>query len=345
MQMFDVHREQGAILIYIGDLDILDYAAHVQSNIAPNNTVVECLGSNIEENFYDTREKGLANASNGSDSTYMVGSDEREENVVNAELVSVSQLDMEEYSNMTNDEYAEYMGLKHSGKIVELECHVARKSGWRIHASPFNETVAFQIKTLKGTPHVCTWSSKNKSANSRWISRNYTREIGHGKKIDVMGLKSTVKRKFKVDISTAQVYRARNKAIESIQVVTTLNVPQEGGNILNKETRKGRGRSTSEGWRENERERGNYSSGRNCKERGIFIGIRNGRGRGYGGEKKDHNGPLCWFGNWNGIGLSRMSQFRHMNQANVVARTRNPDQRFDHVYSSSRIVSCNFVFS
>ncbi|KAI5667882.1 hypothetical protein M9H77_17735 [Catharanthus roseus] len=344
-------------------------------------------------------------------------------------------------------------------------------------------------------------SFKNKSANSGWISRNYIREIGHGKKIDVMGLKAAIKRKFKVGISTAQVYRAREKAIESIQgerqqqywrlfdycetlkaknpetvanlvvdrgqpilsmlvsirrqlmnrlqeksrsilksnkqkiidfeavkagngawevtefekayvwdmtavpcvhactaivhdgqeptsfchpcynvetyksayqhiivpnpeqmhwlkttneeevpppikrppgrpkkqrrksldeqqpnqsrvylkgsqghftlwpcrpnkrkrtrgqddfvrtttaaVVTTPNVPQEvGNNILNKETRKGRGRNTSEGRRENERERGNYSSGRNCKERRNFTSVRNGRGRRYGGGKK-----------------------------------------------------------
>lgn len=66
--MLVFHIEQGIILIYIGDLDNMEYDAHVQSNAAPNNMVVECLRSIIEESFCDTHEKGLANANDESDS-------------------------------------------------------------------------------------------------------------------------------------------------------------------------------------------------------------------------------------------------------------------------------------
>ncbi|KAI5663808.1 hypothetical protein M9H77_23131 [Catharanthus roseus] len=90
--MLVFHIEQGIILIYIGDLDNMEYDAHVQSNAAPNNMVVECLRSIIEESFCDTHEKGI------------------------------SPLDKEEYSNVTNDEYVEYMGFNHSCKILEMEC-------------------------------------------------------------------------------------------------------------------------------------------------------------------------------------------------------------------------------
>ncbi|KAI5658327.1 hypothetical protein M9H77_27120 [Catharanthus roseus] len=324
MQMFDIHREQGTILIYIGDLDNLDYAANVQSNFAPNNTIVECLGSNIEESFYDSHEKGLDDASDGSDSTCMVWSDESdsehdsdfdffldgddltddhntlgEENVVNTELVGVSQLDMEEYSNMTNDEYVEYMGLKHSGKIVELECmsddeclEAAYDLDIEHSLDKFPDVETYKRAyqhIIMPIPEQMHWL---KTTNEKVVPPPIKRLPDRPKKQKKKSLGEPNKRKRTRDQD--EFVRTTTPA-----VVTTTNVPQEVENILNKETRKGEGGIQVT----DEEKMGNSSSGRNCKERGNFTGVRNGRGRGYGGEKKGSQWSIMWV-SWSQVSSS-----------------------------------------
>ncbi|KAL3508263.1 hypothetical protein ACH5RR_027664 [Cinchona calisaya] len=100
-----------------------------------------------------------------------------------------------------------------SNKVIAI-CR--RKCGWKIYASYYRGTKAFQIKSIKGTPHRCPWSFKNMSANSRWLANNFSKELCDDPKWDLKGFKRTVKRRFKLHSSKYQIYRAKNHALAAI---------------------------------------------------------------------------------------------------------------------------------
>ncbi|KAL3523040.1 hypothetical protein ACH5RR_015874 [Cinchona calisaya] len=92
-----------------------------------------------------------------------------------------------------------------------------KNCGWRIHASKFRGSLTFQIKTLDGIPHRCPWSYKNKSANSRGLAQKFIRQIANDPSIRVRNFKQTVKDKLNINVSDNQLYRAKSKAIRTIQ--------------------------------------------------------------------------------------------------------------------------------
>ncbi|KAL3503823.1 hypothetical protein ACH5RR_033664 [Cinchona calisaya] len=100
-----------------------------------------------------------------------------------------------------------------SNKVIAI-CH--RKCGWKIYASYYRGTKAFQIKSIKGTPHRCPWSFKNMSANSRWLANNFSKELCDDPKWDLKGFKRPVRKRFKLHSSKYQIYRAKNHALAAI---------------------------------------------------------------------------------------------------------------------------------
>ena len=55
----------------------------------------------------------------------------------------------------------------------------ARECRRKIYASYFRGEKYFQIKFIKGTPHTCPLSYKNKAANARWLSEIFVNEIAN----------------------------------------------------------------------------------------------------------------------------------------------------------------------
>ncbi|KAL3528106.1 hypothetical protein ACH5RR_012762 [Cinchona calisaya] len=66
-------------------------------------------------------------------------------------------------------------------------------------------------------PHRCPWSYKNKSANSRWLAQKVIRQIANDPSIRVRNFKQTIKDNFNINVSDNQLYRAKSKAIRTIQ--------------------------------------------------------------------------------------------------------------------------------
>lgn len=94
----------------------------------------------------------------------------------------------------------------------------ANNCGWRVDAAGHNGSkVSLQIKSIKGVPHECPWSFKNRFANSRWLSKVFLNEIVDHPELKPKGFKKDIKKKFKVNCTNSQVYRAKNMANESVK--------------------------------------------------------------------------------------------------------------------------------
>lgn len=65
----------------------------------------------------------------------------------------------------------EFTFLKNEGHRVTPICK--NKCGWRIHASYFQDTNSFQIKSLKCHPCQFPRQYRIRHANSAWLSRTY----------------------------------------------------------------------------------------------------------------------------------------------------------------------------
>ncbi|KAL3498355.1 hypothetical protein ACH5RR_041087 [Cinchona calisaya] len=109
----------------------------------------------------------------------------------------------------------EFKCTKNDNDRVTATC--VKNCGWRIHASKFRGSLTFQIKTLDGIPHRCPWVYKNKSANSRWLAQKFIKQIANDPSIRVRNFKQTVKDKFNINVYENQLYRAKSKAIRTIQ--------------------------------------------------------------------------------------------------------------------------------
>ncbi|KAL3498461.1 hypothetical protein ACH5RR_041193 [Cinchona calisaya] len=92
-----------------------------------------------------------------------------------------------------------------------------RNCGWRIHASFYRGTKAFQVKSIRGTPHRCPWSYNNRSASAKWLCNNFHKELADDPEWRLKGFRKTIRRRFKLHVSKWKIYRAKNQSIQSIQ--------------------------------------------------------------------------------------------------------------------------------
>lgn len=109
----------------------------------------------------------------------------------------------------------DFVFLKNEGNRVTVKCK--NDCGWRLHASFFQDTTAFQIKSLKNHPCSCPRQYKVKHANSSWISRKYTDRLMDDPNWKISAMRKAVKRDWMMNVSDSQVYRAKRRALEAIE--------------------------------------------------------------------------------------------------------------------------------
>ncbi|KAG5533218.1 hypothetical protein RHGRI_027431 [Rhododendron griersonianum] len=109
----------------------------------------------------------------------------------------------------------EFKFLKNEGHRVTAKCK--NDCGWRIHASYFEDTTSFQIKSLKCHPCQCPRQYRIRHANSCWLSRTYIDRLRDDPNWKLSAIRKAAKRDHMVDMSDSQVYRAKRKALQEIE--------------------------------------------------------------------------------------------------------------------------------
>ncbi|XP_077242582.1 uncharacterized protein LOC143883104 [Tasmannia lanceolata] len=102
----------------------------------------------------------------------------------------------------------DYMFVKNETSRVTTICK--SKCGWRIHTSPMQMGEGFQIKSYVPT-HKCPRSYQNHQVTSSWLSSKYLEKIRDDPNWNVHAIRKSVKRDFKVDVSKAKIYRAKEE--------------------------------------------------------------------------------------------------------------------------------------
>ncbi|KAL3529236.1 hypothetical protein ACH5RR_008558 [Cinchona calisaya] len=85
-----------------------------------------------------------------------------------------------------------------------------RNSRWRIHASFYHKTKAFQVKSIHGTPHWCPWSYNSRSPSAKWLCNNFHKELADDREWRLKGFRRIIRRRFKLHVSKWKIYRAKN---------------------------------------------------------------------------------------------------------------------------------------
>ncbi|KAL0320209.1 UNVERIFIED_CONTAM: hypothetical protein Sradi_5282400 [Sesamum radiatum] len=86
---------------------------------------------------------------------------------------------------------------------------------WRIHASPLADGVTFHIKTYVPN-HTCVRSYATGEASPEWIAEKIENVLRENPGMKPRGIRNELK-KFGVNPQYMQIYRARKKAMESIE--------------------------------------------------------------------------------------------------------------------------------
>ncbi|KAK4404611.1 hypothetical protein Sango_0829700 [Sesamum angolense] len=99
-------------------------------------------------------------------------------------------------------------------KRVTAHCSV-KDFPWRVHASPLVDGVTFQVKTYVPN-HTCVRSDPTKEASAEWIASKIESVLRENPGMKVRGIRNELK-KFGVNPQYMQIYRAKKKAMESIE--------------------------------------------------------------------------------------------------------------------------------
>ncbi|KAG5540565.1 hypothetical protein RHGRI_020696 [Rhododendron griersonianum] len=108
-----------------------------------------------------------------------------------------------------------FVFLKNEGDRVTVKCK--NECGWRVHASFFQDTKAFQIKSLLNHPCQCPRVYKFGHANSAWLARTYMDRLVDDPHWKVSALRRAAKRDHMVEVSDSQAYKAKKRALETIE--------------------------------------------------------------------------------------------------------------------------------
>ncbi|KAG8371285.1 hypothetical protein BUALT_Bualt13G0071600 [Buddleja alternifolia] len=100
-----------------------------------------------------------------------------------------------------------------SGRII-MTCK-NQNCKWRLHASAIQNTIIFQIKSLKGE-HSCAKTFNNKLAKSSYIAKRLEQMIRDNPHVSNDQLRNAINRKCGVEVSSAKVSRAKREAIDKI---------------------------------------------------------------------------------------------------------------------------------
>ncbi|KAK4393965.1 hypothetical protein Sango_1867300 [Sesamum angolense] len=106
------------------------------------------------------------------------------------------------------------MRMRNEKTRVTGHCSV-KHCPWRIHASPLADGVTFQIKTYVPN-HTCVRSDATKEASVEWIAGKIENVLRENPGMKPRGIKNELK-KYGVNPQYMQIYRARKKAMGSIE--------------------------------------------------------------------------------------------------------------------------------
>ncbi|KAK4391754.1 hypothetical protein Sango_1953200 [Sesamum angolense] len=106
------------------------------------------------------------------------------------------------------------MRMRNEKTRVTGHCSV-KDCPWRIHASPLADGVTFQIKTYVPN-HTCVRSDATKEASVEWIAGKIENVLRENPGMKPRGIKNELK-KYGVNPQYMQIYRARKKAMGSIE--------------------------------------------------------------------------------------------------------------------------------
>ncbi|KAI8566916.1 hypothetical protein RHMOL_Rhmol02G0079600 [Rhododendron molle] len=109
----------------------------------------------------------------------------------------------------------EFTFVKNDGDRVTAVC--SNGCGWRVHASYFQNTKSFQIKSLVNHPCNCPRQYRLRHANSAWLARTYMDRLIDDPNWKVSALRKAAKREHMVEVSDSQAYRAKKRALEAIE--------------------------------------------------------------------------------------------------------------------------------
>ncbi|KAL0442115.1 UNVERIFIED_CONTAM: hypothetical protein Sradi_0150400 [Sesamum radiatum] len=106
------------------------------------------------------------------------------------------------------------MRMRNEKKRVTAYCSV-KDYPWRVHASPLADGVTFQVKTYVPN-HTCVRSDPTKEASAEWIASKIESVLRENPGMKTRGIRNELK-KFGVNPLYMQIYRAKKKAMESIE--------------------------------------------------------------------------------------------------------------------------------
>lgn len=113
----------------------------------------------------------------------------------------------------------QYKYVKNESRRVTVKC---KDEGgeppcqWRLHASRVGRTTTYQIKKLNGE-HSCPRVYHNQWASAEWLAKKYVVEINDDPDWKVKAMQNDVRRKWMLDVSDMQIYRAKRKALEMVE--------------------------------------------------------------------------------------------------------------------------------
>ncbi|KAL3529192.1 hypothetical protein ACH5RR_008514 [Cinchona calisaya] len=178
--------------------------------------------------------------------------------------------------------------IKNNQDKVTVIC--IRNCGWRIHASFYRGTKAFQVKSICGTPHRCPWSYNSRSASAKRLCNNFHKELADDREWRLKGFRGQL-----------EEGRGTGRGVSGRRVRRVARGKGAGRNVSNNPTGWGRGNSGSlngraRGGSSNINGTGKSASGRaTAKKRGFSTsGARGGRGR---GRNCPNPGPYSTIGN------------------------------------------------
>ncbi|KAL0333133.1 UNVERIFIED_CONTAM: hypothetical protein Scaly_2214800 [Sesamum calycinum] len=135
----------------------------------------------------------------------------RNENRVEFDVVEIG---MMYYCETGQKEGFKVMRMRNEKKRVTAHCSV-KDCPWRVHASPLADGVTFQVKTYVPN-HTCVRSDPTKEASAEWIASKIESVLRENPGMKARGIRNELK-KFGVNPQYMQIYRAKKKAMESIE--------------------------------------------------------------------------------------------------------------------------------
>ncbi|KAL0346005.1 UNVERIFIED_CONTAM: hypothetical protein Sradi_4431800 [Sesamum radiatum] len=190
----------------------------VNMDISNDNDVLSMFGRNVNRVFFDVFVE-LANEERESGDESMEKSGDESGNESMEEFGDK----IEETNNQTGVVSEDEMSIIEGFKIMRMRNEKTRVTAhcsvkdcpWKIHATPFVDGVTFHVKTYVPN-HTCVRSDPTSEATVDWIATKIESVLRENPRMKIRDIRNELK-KFGVNPQYMQIYRAKKKALESIE--------------------------------------------------------------------------------------------------------------------------------